>query len=79
MSDNGPGRKKPYTEIGISRMPCVRCGDPAHVQWQICADDRLFRPLCLACDIALNEMVIRWVWGDAREDDLKRYREKMEA
>jgi hypothetical protein len=79
MNCNGPGRKKPYTQIGISRMPCVRCGKPAHVQWQICADDRLYRTLCRSCDVELNELVMRWVWGDAREDDLKRYREKMEA
>jgi hypothetical protein len=79
MSANGPGRKKPYTQIGIRRMPCTRCGNPGRTQWQICADDRLYRVLCRSCDVELNELVTRWVWGDAREDDLKRYREKMEA
>jgi hypothetical protein len=56
------GRKKPYTEIGISRIPCVRCGQPACYQWQVCADDSLFRPLCKDCDVELNEMVMRWAF-----------------
>jgi len=29
--------------------------------------------------VELNEMVVRWVWGDAREDDLRRYRERVLA
>jgi hypothetical protein len=79
-SDNrwGPGRREPYTEIGIRRMPCARCGKPARFQWQICADDRLFRTLCAECDVTLNEMVMRWVWGDRREADIARYREKVD-
>jgi hypothetical protein len=71
-----PVRRKPYTEIGIRRMPCARCGAKASFQWQICADGRQFRPLCAPCDVELNEMVMRWVWGDTREDDLRRYREE---
>jgi hypothetical protein len=57
------GRRRPYTEIGIRRLPCFRCGEPAHAAWQICADENLYRPLCLACDVELNEMVLVWV-GD---------------
>lgn len=72
-------RRKPYTEAGIRRRPCTRCGRPAHAQWQICADDRVYRTLCASCDVELNEMVVRWVWGDAREDDLRRYRERVLA
>jgi hypothetical protein len=70
-------RRKPYTEIGIRRLPCARgCGRRGATQWQICADRRLFRVLCTECDVELNEMVMRWVWGDRREDDLRRYREE---
>jgi hypothetical protein len=76
---HGPGRRKPYTAAGILRVPCVRCGAPSRYQWQICADGRLYRPLCAPCDIELNEMVMRWVWGHAREDDLKHYREERGA
>ena len=54
------GRRKPYTCIGISRLPCVRCGRQAVHQWQVCADKRLFRPLCLDCDLALNRLVLEW-------------------
>lgn len=54
------GRKKPYTVIGIERLPCFRCGKPAYHQWQICADGNLYRPVCLDCDIELNEMVLFW-------------------
>ena len=57
------GRTTPYTERGITRKACVRCDKPAQFQWQVCADKRVFRTLCLACDIALNRLVLRWA-GD---------------
>lgn len=66
-------RTKPYTPSGIRRIPCARCGKPSRYQWQICADDRVFRGVCADCDIELNEMVMRWVWGDTREDDIAAY------
>ncbi len=53
-------RKKPYTQIGISRIPCKRCGEPSVEQWQICADGNQYRGLCVKCDIALNELVLRF-------------------
>lgn len=70
-------RRKPYTAIGIRRKKCVRCGRRARFQWQICADNNIYRPLCAKCDVELNEMVMRWVWGDTREEDLQRYRERV--
>ncbi len=66
------GRKTPYTEIGVRRLPCVRCGKKSHCQWNICADNRLFRPICRDCDIALNELVLKW----AKDPEWK---QKMEA
>jgi hypothetical protein len=72
-------RTKPYTEIGISRVLCARCGKPSRYQWQICADRRAFRGLCTDCDIELNTMVMRWVWGDAREADIAAYAESARA
>lgn len=71
------GRTKPYTVIGLSRIKCIRCPKSARYQWQICADDRVFRPLCRDCDVELNEMVMRWVWGNTREADLEAYRKKV--
>lgn len=53
-------RTEPYTAIGIKRVPCVRCGAPAVHQWQVCADQRRYRALCLDCDISLNRMVLIW-------------------
>jgi hypothetical protein len=54
------GRRQPYTSTGIRRVPCVRCGNPALHQWNVCADGNRFRALCLDCDIALNKLVLEW-------------------
>lgn len=61
MSHIRHGRRKPYTSRGIERLPCFRCGGKGYHQWQICSDRRLFRPLCTACDVALNALVLRWM------------------
>lgn len=74
MSHKRHGRKKPYTCIGIGRLPCFRCGEKARYQWQICADKRLFRPLCTACDIELNVMVLRWTGDPDAEAKIAAYR-----
>lgn len=70
-------RKKPYTVIGLSRMSCVRCPNPARYQWQICSDHNTFRPLCGECDVELNEMVMRWAFGATRQPDLDAYRKRV--
>jgi hypothetical protein len=54
-------RPEPYTEIGIRRLKCIRCGAPARFQWQICSDGNNYRPLCADCDIALNQLVLDWM------------------
>ncbi len=54
-------RKKPYTEIGIARCECIRCGAQAEYQWQICADGNNYRPLCSQCDIGLNKTVLKFM------------------
>ncbi len=54
-------RRKPYTESGIRRVPCMRCGAPSETQWQICADGNVFRGLCARCDVALNDLVLGFV------------------
>lgn len=68
------GRRAPYTCIGIERLPCVRCGHPAYHSWQACADKRLHRPLCIPCDVELNEIVLRWVGDPDAETKLAAYR-----
>lgn len=57
------GRRTPYSEIGIARLPCFRCGRQGAHQWSVCADDNLYRVLCVACDVELNELALTWV-GD---------------
>lgn len=74
-------RFKPYTAIGIRRVPCIICGAPGHANWNICADKvgerPQFRVLCAEHDVQLNELVMRWAFGDTREDDLERYRRRV--
>jgi len=68
-------RKKPYTAIGIRRLKCFRCGKQAESQWQICADDRIYRPICRECDIALNEMVLKWMGFPDWKEKIEKYKE----
>jgi hypothetical protein len=70
-------RKKPYTEIGIRRKKCIRCGKQAVFQWQICADDNIYRPVCIGCDIELNEIVLKWAGFKDWEDKLNRYKARV--
>jgi len=55
------GRKKPYTEKGIKRVPCYRCGKPSSKQWQICALNNRWLGVCEECDIRLNQVVLKFM------------------
>lgn len=70
------GRRQPYTAAGIRRLPCFRCGNPARHQWQVCADGGLFRPICLQCDITLNEITLHWMGDPDAAAKVQAYREK---
>lgn len=70
-------RKQPYTEIGIRRLRCVRCGKQASQQWQVCADDNVFRPICIDCDIALNVLVLEWIGDSKSKDKISKYKRKL--
>ncbi len=54
-------RKNPYTEIGIRRVPCFRCGMPSVQQWQICSLNNEYKGLCVQCDIDLNRIVLKFM------------------
>lgn len=69
-------RTRPYTQIGIRRIKCFRCGDRAEHQWQICADGNQYRPICLRCDVTLNAMVLRWMRDPKAKEKIARYRAK---
>ena len=72
-----PGRCKPYTQVGIRRLPCFRCNRPAEYQWQICADGNVWRPLCVRCDIAMNDCVLRFMRDPDREEKMREYRKRV--
>ena len=54
-------RREPYTEIGIKRVPCYRCGKPSVRQWQICSLNNEYKGLCRECDIKLNQIVLKFM------------------
>lgn len=55
------GRKKPYTERGIRRAKCARCGAAALFQWQVCANGNRWQGLCKRCDVALNRLALQFM------------------
>jgi hypothetical protein len=75
----GYGRRNPYTEAGVRRLPCARCGDPAECQWAICADGNLWRPLCPKCDIALNALVLDFLRDANAAAKIEAYRQRRES
>jgi hypothetical protein len=74
-------RREPYTEAGVRRLKCLRCGvRPARFQWQICSDGSKYRPICGPCDVELNEMVLQWFAHPDAAALIEAYRrEKAEA
>lgn len=55
------GKKTPYLESTIGRVPCYRCGAPSTQQWNICALGGRYYGICTPCDVALNEAVLRFM------------------
>ena len=70
------GRKKPYTEIGIQRVPCARCGKPSFHQWQACANNRRYVAVCIECDVTVNEVVLNFFKIAGRRSLLAQYKKK---
>lgn len=70
-------RRTPYTERGIRRVPCFRCGKPSHQSWQVCADGNQFRAVCRSCDVGLNRLVLRWLRDPDADEKLRRYQERL--
>jgi len=67
------GRNKPYTESGISRVPCLRCNKPSACQWQICSLGNKYFGVCGECDIELNGLVLDFFRVPNSGDIIKRY------
>jgi hypothetical protein len=72
-------RRKPFTERGILRKACIRCGQPARFQWQICSDGNNWRPLCGPCDVALNAVVLAFMGHPDADAVIAEYRVGKEA
>ena len=70
-------RLKPYTEIGIKRLKCFRCGKPAKYQWEICSDGNQYRPICENCDIELNRTVLQFMGFKDWEAKIELYRKRL--
>jgi hypothetical protein len=58
-------RRRPYTVIGIRRLKCARKGCPnrAAATWQVCADGRIYRPVCPDCSVELDHLVLALLGG----------------
>ena len=70
-------RKKPYTQRGIKRLCCVRCFGPAVHQWQVCADNNTYRPICAECDVELNKLVLQWMGDTLWDEKIATYRKHL--
>lgn len=66
-------RTEPYTKAGIKRLRCIRCGAKATAQWNVCADKGRYRPICTACDMDLNRLVLAWFKHPERERLMNEY------
>lgn len=69
-------RPTPYTEKGLARLKCVRCGGPATEQWLVrscrAGVNWGYLPLCDDCDGTLNEMVLDFFSTLERKSDASR-------
>lgn len=57
-------RRRAYTEAGLKRVACVHCGAPSAAQWSLrpCAIGTTgWYPLCIACDVDLNRLVMQFL------------------
>ena len=72
-------RRTLYTSRGIARVPCFRCDAPSRFQWNICADGNVQRGFCGPCDVAMNDLVLRWCGDPDVEAKMAAYRAKIAA
>lgn len=56
-------RAREYTDRGLARCKCLRCGKPATDQWSACAVGNKWMPLCTDCDIGLNRVALEYIMG----------------
>lgn len=66
-------RYRAYPQAELEKMKCFRCGKKAKFQWNACADGNVWRPLCAACDVALNVIVVSWLYPKDWVTKIKAY------
>lgn len=71
------GSKEPYTERGIRRVPCARCGKPSKYQWSICANKNRSLGICPVCDIELNRIFLDFAGFPNKQELLDAYKLKI--
>jgi hypothetical protein len=77
MSDTLIGRRKPYTRIGLKRLSCARCGDPASRQVVFPIDD-LWKPMCVKCEEELNLIYLIFMEDPDIDEKIAQYHEETE-
>lgn len=70
-------RSKPYTQLGIRRVPCTRCGAPSRYQWNICAMENKWHGVCTGCDVELNAMVLQFFGVEDWRNKAADYKERV--
>lgn len=71
-------RYKPLTVADVGRRLCARCRRRrGHAVWNICADGGRNRPICKACDLELNALVLLWMGIRDWRAKLGRYARKL--
>jgi hypothetical protein len=72
------GRIRPYTIEEFRKfVPCAGCGKRSVHQWSCCANYQRKIPVCLDCDIALNEMALAFFRAPGRVKLLANYRRRV--
>jgi hypothetical protein len=73
-----PQPQSRLTTKEIMARECERCGSRGYADWGVCAlGGKNVHIVCRACDVLLNEMVVRWAYGKTKEAELASYRKKV--
>lgn len=58
----------------MKKPRCYRCGKKGNQTWNICADGNKNRWVCDKCDVALNEIVLRFMGFRNWKSKIKKYK-----
>lgn len=70
------GRSQAYTTDEIEKMSCCACAAKAVHQWSCCANGNRYLPICIDCDVLLNEMALMVMRVPNRARLIATYRRK---